>query len=76
MRTESRIHMAVFTLLIAMLLQSGPAASTKAFTEKSFKDFEKGELKSASLDSKGELIPAPATEKKWENEEAKKPPRK
>jgi len=44
------------------------ATTTKIFTENSYNDFVKGELKTTSLSSEGELFPAPEFEKIWEAE--------
>ncbi|MBN1903454.1 hypothetical protein JW926_19205 [Candidatus Sumerlaeota bacterium] len=48
---------------------SSLAATTKVFTEASFGDFSKGENKTSSLSSEGEISPAPAYESVWKGQD-------
>ena len=59
----------MIALYILVLAISIPAASTKVFEEESFSDFEKGEVKTTSLSSEGEIFPAPARQTDWESED-------
>jgi hypothetical protein len=58
----------VITCLFSIALSS-PASTTKVFTEKSFGDFVRGEIKTSSLSSEGEISPAPAYESLWKGQE-------
>lgn len=55
-----------FSFSLALL---SPASTTKVFTEKSFTDFVRGEIKTSSLSSDGEISPAPSYESLWKGQE-------
>lgn len=54
------------SLVLTALVLEASASTTKVFSEKSFGDFSRGELKTTSLSSEGKIFPGPGIEKIWE----------
>lgn len=58
----------IFTCIFFIAISSF-ASTTKVFTEKNFSDFVRGEVKTSSLSSEGEISPAPAYESLWKGQD-------